>query len=90
MTIEEAVRKMTLQPATAFAIKKRGRIAEGWFADMVIFDPEQIIDTGTYTDPKQYPHGVEMVMVNGTVAYGGGRLDIPDDVKKHPAGRVLR
>lgn len=90
MNLEEAVRKMTLQPATAFAIEKRGRITKGWFADIVIFDPEQIIDTGTFTDPKQYPDGMEMVMVNGAVAYDGDRLDIPEGVKKHPAGRVLR
>lgn len=90
MNLEEAVKKMTLQPATAFGIEKRGRIAEGWFADMVIFDPEKIIDTGTFTAPKQYPDGVEMVMVNGAVAYSGHRLDIPGNLKKHPTGRVLR
>lgn len=89
MTIEDAVRKMTLKPATTFGIEKRGKIANGWFADMVVFDPDTILDTATYTDPKQHPKGIEMVMVNGKIAYGGSRFDIPDYLKNHPAGCVL-
>ena len=90
LSLEEAVRKMTLQPATTFGIDKRGRIAAGWYADIVVFDPDTIVDTSTYTDPRQFPEGIEMVMVNGSVAWAGTRPDIPAALYGQPAGRVLR
>ncbi len=72
LTLEEAVYKMTGKPATTFNMTGRGRIAEGFCADITIFNPETVIDKGTFTDPVQFPEGIEYVMVNGgvTVAYG--------------------
>ena len=51
-----------------FNIKNRGLIKEGYFADIVIFNPDTIIDTATYEDPHKYPEGIEYVIVNGKFA----------------------
>ena len=50
-----------------------GRIQEGYWADLVIFDPDRVVDTATYDDPKQEPEGIRAVIVNGQVAYEDGR-----------------
>lgn len=68
---EEAVHKMTGMPANKFKLSKRGEIAEGFFADLVIFDPETIADQATMEDPYQYPVGIMAVIVNGSVALDG-------------------
>lgn len=73
LTLEEAVRKMTSLPADAFGLVERGRIAEGMYADLVLFDPDAIADRATYDDPKQEPQGIELVVVNGAIAYEHGR-----------------
>jgi N-acyl-D-amino-acid deacylase len=52
LTIEEAVRKMTSFPARRFKLGKRGLIAPGYAADLVVFDPEKVLDMATYEDPK--------------------------------------
>jgi len=73
---------MTSLSCDRFGFVDRGRIAEGQFADLVLFDPDTIIDTATYDDPKQEATGIDMVMVNGQIALrdgthtgvGGGRL----------------
>ncbi len=72
LTLEEAIYKMTKKPATTFGIKNRGEIREGNFADLTIFNPETVIDKGTFTDPTQFPEGIEYVIINGklTVAKG--------------------
>ena len=51
----------------------RGRVAEGAFADLVVFDAERIEDTATYADPKREARGIEWVIVNGRVALERGR-----------------
>ena len=56
---------MTKKPADAFHIKDRGELREGAYADITIFNPDTVIDKGTFTDPAQYPQGIEYVMVNG-------------------------
>ena len=63
--LEEAIQKLTLQPATNLGIKKRGALRAGYFADVVIFNPETITDHATFSDPHQYATGVEHVFVNG-------------------------
>ncbi len=72
LRLEEAVRKMTWLPAQRLGLADRGRIAEGLAADLVVFDPERIIDRATYERPRQYPEGIEHVIVNGeiVVEYG--------------------
>ena len=59
---------MTDNPATRFGLTRRGRVHEGYFADLVVFDPEHLIDNATYDDPRQHPTGVPYVLVNGAVA----------------------
>jgi N-acyl-D-amino-acid deacylase len=63
---------MTLLPATNLGLDHRGQLAEGWFADVVVFDPDTIADRATYEDPHQLAVGVDHVVVNGTVALRDG------------------
>jgi N-acyl-D-amino-acid deacylase len=64
--LEEAVRKLTSLPASNLKIQKRGRLAAGYYADIAIFDPEQIRDHATFDKPHQYSTGMVHVFVNGT------------------------
>jgi N-acyl-D-aspartate/D-glutamate deacylase len=57
--------------APALGLADRGLLAEGQAADVVLFDPATIIDRSTYDDPHQYPAGIGMVIVNGTVVIDG-------------------
>lgn len=68
LTLEEAIHKMTAMPAARLGLAERGRIAEGMIADIVVFDPNTVIDRATFEDPHQYPEGIEFVIVNGTIA----------------------
>ena len=65
LTLEEAIRKMTSFPARRFRLGKRGLIAPGYAADLVVFDPDEISDKATYDDPKRFPEGLSRVLVNG-------------------------
>ena len=67
LTLENAIRKMTSLPARKLGLKDRGLIKEGTYADIAIFNPENILDKATYTEPHQYPQGIEYVLVNGKV-----------------------
>lgn len=67
MPLETAVWKMTGFPAQRFRLEDRGIIKKGMTADMVIFDPETIIDKASYEDPFQQPEGIEYVIMNGEV-----------------------
>jgi N-acyl-D-amino-acid deacylase len=62
-----AIYKMTSFPCKRIGIKDRGIIKEGYFADIVIFNPDKISDTATYESPKNYPIGIEYVIVNGRI-----------------------
>ena len=64
--LEEAIRRLTSLPATNLKIKQRGRLAPGYFADVVVFDPATIQDHATFEKPHQYATGVRHVFVNGT------------------------
>lgn len=90
MPLEEAIRKMTLQPARVFGIRDRGKIAPCWYADLVLFDPATVIDTATFTEPRQHPPGIELVMINGAVCHGTERLGRGGMLTNRPPGRVLR
>ncbi|MDH5631076.1 MAG: D-aminoacylase, partial [Gammaproteobacteria bacterium] len=65
LTIEDAVRKMTGLPAKNLKIKDRGLLAEGYYADVVIFDPDKIQDHSTFEKPHALSTGVEHVFING-------------------------
>ena len=71
---EEAVHKMTGKPAVKFNIEKRGLIGEGYYADVVVLDPELIEDRSTMEDPYQYPVGISHVFINGRIALEHGLL----------------
>jgi N-acyl-D-amino-acid deacylase len=71
---EEAIHKMTGQPAQVFHIENRGRLKEDYFADIVVFDPEKVIDIATMENPYQYPIGIQDVVINGTVTLASGRF----------------
>jgi N-acyl-D-amino-acid deacylase len=70
--LEEAVRKMTALPAGVLRIEGRGRLAEGYFADVVVFDPGTIQAHATFAEPHQYATGVEHVFVNGVQVLADG------------------
>lgn len=65
ITLAEAIHKMTGLPAKTFGIKQRGVIKEGFFADIVIFDPNKIKDKATFENPFEKPEGIHHVFVNG-------------------------
>ena len=70
--LEEAIRKLTSLPAENLRIEDRGQLAVGFFADVVMFDPDQIGDRATYEDPHQYSVGMVHVFVNGTQVLDAG------------------
>ncbi|KAI9021330.1 N-acyl-D-amino-acid deacylase [Hyaloraphidium curvatum] len=72
-TLEEAVHKMTGLPARTFGFEGRGELREGCHADLVLLDPETVGDAATFEDPVRASEGIAMVLVNGRVAWEGGR-----------------
>jgi N-acyl-D-amino-acid deacylase len=84
LSLESAIHKMTGKTAEVFNLRDRGRIAEGYAADLVVFDPDTVIDRGTFIDPIQYPVGVEAVLVNGqlVVTEGKPQACLPGQVLK--------
>ncbi|MBA2243764.1 MAG: D-aminoacylase [Gemmatimonadetes bacterium] len=84
LPLEEAIRKMTSMPAERLGLSDRGRLAEGAFADITIFDPRTVRDRATFEEPHQYPDGIDFVIVNGIVTVDGAVLS------EARAGRVLR
>ena len=84
LALEEAVRKMTSFPAWRFGLPDRGLIAGGKAADLVVFDPETILDRATYEDPRKYPEGIHHVIVNGVHSIAMGEFT------GKCGGRVLR
>lgn len=84
MSISSAVHKATMLPAETFRLKDRGRVQDGFFADIVIFDEESIIDRATFDEPFLRPEGVEYLIVNGMPVVWQGSFT------GHTPGRVLR
>ncbi len=84
LTMEEAIHKMTTLPASRLGLSDRGRLAPGYYADVVVFDPATVLDRGTYEDPHQYPDGIDAVCVNGALAVERGAFT------GTLAGKVLR
>ncbi len=71
--LEDAVRKMTSLPADRLGLTDRGRLQPGCHADLVLFDPAEVLDLATYDDPHQFPAGIRKVIVNGTLVAEDGR-----------------
>ena len=63
--LEEAIRKLSHLPATNLKLAKRGLLAEGYYADVIVFDPATVTDHATFEEPHQYATGVSDVWVNG-------------------------
>jgi N-acyl-D-amino-acid deacylase len=84
LTLEDAVRKMTSLPAERFGLAGRGRVAERYAADLVVFDADRVASESTFANPRVYPTGIDYVIVNGTVVVQAGT-----HTGSRP-GRVLR
>jgi N-acyl-D-aspartate/D-glutamate deacylase len=80
----EAIRKMTALPAERLGLRDRGRLCQGCFADIVVYDPATVRDNATFESPHQYSSGIELVMINGRVVWESGAAT------GELAGRVLR
>lgn len=72
--LEEAVRKMTSMPATAFRIADRGVVRVGAWADLTVFDEMEVADQATYDRPHQYPVGIRAVFTNGVMVFDGKEM----------------
>ncbi|MDZ7270716.1 MAG: D-aminoacylase [candidate division KSB1 bacterium] len=83
LSLPEAIAKMTSLPAQAMGFTGRGAIKKGYWADLVIFSPEEVRDCATFAEPHQYPQGIRYVVVNGKIAARDGQVFIRD------AGHVL-
>lgn len=82
MSLEEAIRKSTGAPAKRFGIEKRGLIKEGYHADLVIFDADEIGELSSFAKPHVYPKGIDRVIVNGTTVIldGGHTGEFPGEI----------
>ncbi len=87
LTLEEAIRKMTSMSADEIGQLERGRIAEGMWADITVFDPDRIADRADYVDPHRYSIGIHHVLVNGVPVIRDGSVTgaKPGHVLKGPA-----
>jgi N-acyl-D-amino-acid deacylase len=84
LTLEEAIRKMTSKPAEVFCYRRRGLLKPGHFADIVVFNPDTVLDKATFADPVRFPVGIEHVLINGQSVLDRGTL------RPLPAGKILR
>ena len=73
LSFPEAIRKMTSLPAQTLGFLDRGLLRPGMKADIVLLDPDRVLDHATFENPQQFPVGIEYVLVNGTVVAEGGR-----------------
>jgi N-acyl-D-amino-acid deacylase len=73
LSLEEAVRKMTSAAAERLGLRDRGLVRDGFVADLVVFDPGRVRSNATYDDPRRYPDGIELVIVDGVVVIDAGR-----------------
>lgn len=84
LTMPQAIRRSTSGPAKALGIKERGSLAPGYFADVVVFDPNTITDKSTYEQPTLLAVGMRYVLVNGVLAVEDGKYT------GSTSGKVLR
>ena len=72
LRLEEAVRKMSAIPAQRLGLSDRGILRDRMKADLVVFDPDRVGSRATFEDPKQYPEGIDYVLVNGKLVIDNG------------------
>jgi N-acyl-D-amino-acid deacylase len=84
LALGRAIEKMTSLTAEKFGLTGRGRIQKGYYADIVIFDPDTVMDMSTWQDPHRYPVGIPYVIVNGELVIENG-----EHTGRLP-GRILR
>ncbi|KGE04385.1 N-acyl-D-amino-acid deacylase family protein [Pseudohaliea rubra] len=84
LSLEEAIHKITGLPASYLGLPERGILREGAVADVVVFDPDQIIDRATWAEPWHHAAGVSHVLIGGRAALTDGRL------QRDRLGRYLR
>ena len=86
LTIEEAVRKMTGLPAETLGLlqQNRGLLQVGFAADLLIFDPDSVMDKATFENPHQMSEGFDWVIVNGSVVRADGTFT------EQTPGKMLR
>jgi N-acyl-D-amino-acid deacylase len=84
LTLQDAIRKFTSLPAQRLGLTERGVLKQGLWADITIFDPEQIHDVATFENPNQLSVGMQYVLVNGVPVIAGGKAT------QALPGRVLR
>ena len=85
LDLPSAVARCTSLPARQFDIKNRGLVKEGYFADLLLMEPERFRTSACFRDPQRHPEGLEMVMINGTVVQENGEFH-PDRLP----GKMLR
>ncbi|HYN64291.1 MAG TPA: amidohydrolase family protein, partial [Candidatus Limnocylindrales bacterium] len=73
LTLEDAVQCMTGAPAARLGLRERGLLRDGYAADVVVFDQARVRANATYEQPRQFPDGIEHVIVNGEMVVDGGR-----------------
>ena len=84
LPVEEAVRKMTSLPAKIFGLGNRGVLKEGSEAEVTVWDPAVIHETGSYMEPWKQPQGISYVLIGGELAVDGGNFC---DIRR---GRMLK
>jgi len=92
MTLQEAIRKMSAFPAETLRIERRGRLQTGYFADIVVFDPDKVRDLATFENPHQYATGIVHVLVNGVQVLRDGEHTgaKPGRVVRGPGARARK
>ena len=93
LSLEDAVRRMTSLPARTFGFDDRGLVKVGFAADLVMFDPDQVRDASTFSQPHQYTRGFDYVFVNGVAVIEDGKhtRNRPGQVLRHSAaGQAVR
>lgn len=84
LSLPQAIRKMTSLTAESLGLEKIGLLKEGYAADIVLFDPQKVMDHATFTDPIQYSTGIQAVWVNGVLIWNNGKAT------ENRPGKILR
>jgi len=89
MSLEEAIRKMTSLPAQRVGLRDRGLVKPGFYADLVVFNPDSVRDVATFEDPWHYSEGMNLVIVNGQPVWEHGAFtgNLPGMVLRGPGYR---